>query len=505
MNPLSIFSATKGEVMIVRCTPPSPETRAFTTSTLVSRLSLMSPVLALILGFLTAPAAAQSAPGGFLETATSTQVRSRVVPVLPSRGPFTFPAPYNTRGVRITTSSDCNGTDCVSYIGYSYWRNTNNHVGSNTMLIFVTLRGAGGPTLYSYDKTTDQVTKVGRLFDASSAFSAATAGGGYSSRTLPTKLYVTEGAGSKLYRYDVNTRQLEVVFDVAGQFGSDKYIWQVHTSGDDKVHSASLRQQGTWAMLGCVVYNETTRQFTYVPKVGDFDECQVDKSGKWLVIKENVDGAAGEDNVIFNLQTGAQTATFLDQQGAAGHSDNGHGYMVAADNWNNLPGATRLWKLDQPLPGTAPQGLLVYRTTDWGLDVGHVSHANAKAGVAPEQQYACASSATRNVVPRANEVLCFPLDGSLRVLIVAPVMTDLNASGGGDDYGKAPKGNLDVTGEYFIWTSNAGGNRLDAFVVKVPAQLLGGSSGGSPPPGGGGTTPTPDTTAPTVSLAMPAA
>jgi hypothetical protein len=35
-------------------------------------------------------------------------------------------------------------------------------------------------------------------------------------------------------------------------------------------------------------------------------------------------------------------------------------------------------------------------------------------------------------------------------LIVAPVMTDLNAGGGGDDYAKAPKGNLDITGRYFI-------------------------------------------------------
>ena len=51
-------------------------------------------------------------------------------------------------------------------------------------------------------------------------------------------------------------------------------------------------------------------------------------------------------------------------------------------------------------------------------------------------------------------------------------MTNLDASGGGSDYAKAPKGNLDVTGQYFIWTTNLGGNRLDAFIVKVPAQLL---------------------------------
>jgi hypothetical protein len=36
-----------------------------------------------------------------------------------------------------------------------------------------------------------------------------------------------------------------------------------------------------------------------------------------------------------------------------------------------------------------------------------------------------------------------------------------------------PKGNLDVTGRCFIWTANLGSNRLDAFLVKVPGDLLG--------------------------------
>ena len=61
----------------------------------------------------------------------------------------------------------------------------------------------------------------------------------------------------------------------------------------------------------------------------------------------------------------------------------------------------------------------------------------------------------------------------MRILVVAPVMTDMDAPGGCcDAYAKEPKGNLDVTGRYFLWTSNMGGARLDAFIVKVPAQLL---------------------------------
>ena len=79
----------------------------------------------------------------------------------------------------------------------------------------------------------------------------------------------------------------------------------------------------------------------------------------------------------------------------------------------------------------------------------------------------------------ADEIVCFSLDanrnsdGSLDVLVVGQVMTDLFASGGGpDDYAKRPKGNLDVTGRYFVWTTNLGGNRLDAFIVKIPVSTI---------------------------------
>jgi hypothetical protein len=433
--------------------------------------------------------AAQSpATGGFVEPATSTSVRapmtaSQIQSLLPARGAFVFPAPYLTQGVRLTNATDCGGSDCVNYVGYSYWRNTNAHVGSGTMYIFVTLdraRGGGGPTLFSLDKASGAVTKAGPLFGASSALSWATGEGWYFSGTRPTALYVNDGPALK--RYDVLSKVSETVFDVStqpGLFGANRMIWQLHSASDDRVHSATLKDGSTYADLGCLAYREDMKQFSYYPirsTSSSYDECQIDKSGRWLLIKENVDGLSGEDNRIIDLSSGTES-TLLDQNGAAGHSDSGDGYMVAADNWDSHPNAIKLWKFGQnPL-----QGRLVYHNMDWNVQApNHVSHANGKPGVAPEQQYVCGSGANRTNSNRANEIICFPLDGSLRVLVVAPVMTDLNATGGGDDYSKAPKGNIDVTGQYFIWTSNMGGNRLDAFLVRVPSQVLTGGSLSAP-------------------------
>src|SRR2546428_533707 len=379
------------------------------------------------------------APGGFVERAADTDVRPMLTPAqiqsrLPERGLFTFPSPYLPQAVRITNASDCAGADCVWYVGYSYWRNMNNHVGSDTMYIFVGLDEVhGGPTLFGYNKVTDTVTKMGPLFDAGTQWAASTVEGWYFSATLPTTMYMNRPVTSTLERYDVVTRAFTTVFDVASRpdlFGPNRYIWQFHSSNDDRVHSATLRDAATFAELGCLAYRD----------------------------------------------------------GAGGHSDNGYAYMVAADNWNSLPNAIRLWHF-----GSNPivPGNVVYYDPQWQPgSVNHVSHASTRSDVAAEQQYACGSGANAVNGPRTNEIVCFVLDGSLRTLVVAPVMTDMNEPGGGDSYAKYPKGNLDVTGQYFMWTTNMSGSRQDAFIVKVPSQLL--TDGGA------------DTIAPSVAITSPA-
>ena len=153
---------------------------------------------------------------------------------------------------------------------------------------------------------------------------------------------------------------------------------------------------------------------------------------------------------------------------------------MGADRYGAEPTATILLTF----PGTTatrPVGPVVHFNKQWEIAAAnHIAHGNARAGAPPESQYACGSHAGR-VPDMADEIICFPLDasrnadGSLTVLVVGQVMTDLDAAGGGDsgnDYEQMPKGNLDVTGRYFFWTSNLGGDRLDAVLVKVPAVRL---------------------------------
>jgi hypothetical protein len=465
-----------------------------------------------------------AAPGGFIDPATGNGLRQRlsagqIQTFLPERGAFTFPAPYATIGVRLTNGSDCNGGDCVRPVGYSYWSNINNHAGSDTLLVMIGLArnaGGAGPSLIEFNKRTGATRNLGPIFSPDSPYSWGNGEGWYFSATAPNMLYLMDGA--RMMRYDVATRQLTTVFDVRAQTGSnDRILWQMHSSNDDRVHSATVRSSSSYEMLGCIAYREDTGRALYVAKRGDFDECQIDKSGRWLVIKENVDGRNGEDNRIIDMDTGAESV-FLDENGAAGHSDLGYGYLVAEDNFNALPGAVRVWQFGQPMnaPG---QGTVVYGLSSWSVGLGHLAHGNARSG-SIESQMVCSSNASREQVSRVNEIVCYRLDGSMNALVVAPNLTSLDAAGGGDDYSKLPKGNLDVTGEYFVWTANAGSGRLDAFLVRIPQQKLGVapaatlpsngtpvSSTGPTTPGTGPTTPgtEPGTTAGTPTVSTPGA
>jgi hypothetical protein len=444
---------------------------------------------ALSLAAVTAHAAtASQAPGGFMENDESPAARpalaaSTISGFLPQRGSFSFPAPYGTQGVRVTNSSDCGGQDCLD-MTYNYWKNMSNSAGSDTMYVFIGLdkaRGGQGPTLFKYTKSTGALAEVGPLFAASNPMSSKSTEGWYFSFGQPTKIYMQEG--SKLERYDVLKHSTETVFDSTTKY-PNTLIAQTNSSNDDDVHSATLEAAGSYTKQGCIAYQSSTKKFWFFAATKGYDECQIDKSGEYLEVKEkqpsDTCASCDEDDLIVDLKTGKQQV-LLDQDGAGGHSDLGYGYMVASDNWNTQPNAWRVWDLTDLVNGD-----LVYHGGTWGsFSPSHVSWDNASpvSSTPLSQQYVCGGAAVAGSATGDNDVRCFTLGtvaaASQQNLVVAPVMTDLSTAGGDGpcpnctDYGHDPKGNLDPTGQYFFWVSNMGGARMDAFMVRIPTQVMG--------------------------------
>lgn len=396
----------------------------------------------------------------------------------PDVGEFTFPDPYNTRAWRLTGPSNAPQSGGVPYIGYSYWPITNAHENSDTMFILTCRNpyaGGDGPFLIRFNKVTGQFTSDGPLFDSSDGASWDLGEGYYFSRSNPEWLYQPP-RGPELRRFNLSTRQWETVFTLDPDIPGNRMA-QAHSSQDDKAHSASVfsNRRGE----GVVVFFEETGEQVFYPVNGSLDEAQVDRSGEWLVIKENVDSRNGEDNRIIDLTMMSGEQIYKDEEGAGGHSDVGYGYMLFQDNWNADPNTVLLRNFSTGV--TFP----VYRGTDWyALQADHISHTNTF------QDWALASAAHARNSAHANELIAFKTEAESDTLVIAPVMTDTTkgADGNAGAYGRSPKAVLDVTGRYALWTSNMGGSdRLDLFMVEVPYERLAGETVPDPDP-----TPDPD-------------
>ena len=396
--------------------------------------------------------------GGFIETAGSPALRPAVDAAADTGLPaawrrarrFTFPAPYNTTGIRLTNDSDCaDGQDCLWYAGYSYWRNINNHAGSADMYIFLGTdrnRGGVGPMLLRYNKITDEVQPLGSAVRPGEPVQLQ-----HRRRVVLQRdaaddaLYVSRraAAAAPLQRRHAPVRSRPLRWTCALARGrrvcpaGATSITQPHSSDDDLVHSATV-QNADWVAHRLCRVRGALRRFRYY---GIAERLRVRRMPRRQV--RPVGAAARKPPG----RSAAQP-----HRGAAQRPDHDH----RRRQWRARPSRHGTWlrgrsrhvqsaaECDDPaeVPGhCAPSGRSVRSctSTSAGTWPRPITSPTATRGPAcpPESQYACGSNASR-VADMADEIVCFPLDaarnadGSLSVVVVAPVMTDLDAPGGGD-------------------------------------------------------------------------
>ncbi len=451
------------------------------------------------------------APGGFIVPSSDTSSRgqltqAQVAAFVPTaRGPFTFPAPWGAQAWRITDDSDCTG-DCVNF-GYSIWYRLNNSQGQNLIRVLVPLRrdrGGGGPTLYTINKTTNVVTKVGPLFSSSDARSYLNCEDCSWSLSDPDRLYLPINR-SVLQRYNVVTGAAETVFDVNAPAGvalwgaGRQYFPFGGASRDDNVVAVTINDvNANW--IGCGVRVISTNTYKYYPSrsgVGqDFQGCLVSKSGNYVVMADITGPGGTHQNRIIRIADNAEISACTEVPNgglctAQAHMDTGWDHYISADRWGM---SQRFQLYDMAANPAGPRTTIIQDSAGGSFQtINNVSFANAQGGNVADS-FAIYSQA--NILlgcARCNELQAARNDGSRNILVFAPVMTDPNTGGGGDPYGRQPFATIDGSGQYVYYHANLmGGPRLHAFVVWVPSQLLFGG------------TPSGDTTPPTVSMTAPA-
>lgn len=307
-------------------------------------------------------------------------------------------------------------------IGMSYWRNINNHVGRNELLVFLSLNDE--IVIFTVQKSDLLV-----LGEQRSAIHH-TGEGCYFSALEWDKLYVPR---------DNRLNQVSVIYPSdyipVCELPNGWNGWQWHSSQNERVHSCTIKD-ANWNIIKWGVFNQDKNDsFRDFDIEGAPDECQIDKSGRFLVIKED------NYNRIIDLETD-EVKYIQNDEGALGHSDNGFEYIIGENDYSPLAGA-----LDYINLRTLRRGNL-FSTGIWNM--GYVSHCNAINAPIESQSF---------LISTPKELISVKANGQSR--IVANIEPEVS------DYEQRVKANLDITGEYAAFTQFKDG-RLDAYLIRVP-------------------------------------
>jgi hypothetical protein len=380
------------------------------------------------------PAAAKALP-----VVTDRKIYTEVpAPQLPRAGGTFVDPTFGTTLMRVTDETD--GKSCTNY--YSYWPTFN----LDSTRFFIACDN--NPRLYKFDPVSFQILSKGPLFEHPPA------GSGY----LSTEDAIWSGTSAnvlygcvdqKLYSYDLATRNYTLIKDFSGDL-TEGYLSQMSKSLDDNVF-AFTRKDKNYKPAGYVVWRREPNKILAFAELANLDEVQVDKSGRYLVVKAKFGGTA--DGQVVDLQTrAAENLTDPAPDFSPGHSDNGRQIVVGHDNWNNQYTVRRL---------AAPHQFktVIGFGNDW-------AQSNHLSMLADDERWCVISNFTSGNFPPGpfrNEILQASTDGSQKVRRLAHHHSVYR------DYWDSPRANISRDGRFIAFTSNWGGvSRRDVFIIRVP-------------------------------------
>jgi hypothetical protein len=363
-------------------------------------------------------------------------------PPLPAAGGTVIDPTFGTTIMRLTDAND--GPDCVN--AYSYWPTFNIN---NTRLL---IHNGIAPMLYRFDPVNFAIIDK-TVWDAPTPIGGTV---GWEdaiwSGSNSNVIYAHDHIGMHLWAYNAATRTYNLIADFTSLYHPGDYLWQMSKSvNNDNVFGFTRRDKG-YNVVGYLVWKRDTNQVIYNVNTTRLDEVQVDKSGRYLVVKTGQQGAGAIEVRVVDLRTLA--VENLRDNGpdyAPGHSDNGNRVVVGADNWNNQVTYRTLANPHSFYP-------LINYGNDWSQDY-HVSM------LANNEKWILLSSYSGGTPgPFHDEIYQVATNGSGSVRRLAHHFSIY-----GGDYYASPRADISRNGRLIAFTSNWGGRRRkDVFILKIP-------------------------------------
>ncbi len=449
------------------------------------------------------------------------------LPSLPHAGASIIDPTFGHRIIRLTDESLCPGGATTAY---SYWPSLN---ADNTRLLV----GCNGVSQLAVDLEAGTVQSMGQALQAVPLWWEGT-------MWSPTNPHIGYGLyGStgqpRIYAYNFTFHSADLLVDLltvqeyTDFWGSgDTYLWQMSMSRDEGRFAASVRQSGTYAYLGAVVWEDGTNQvWNYrVPPGEAMDEVQLDRTGVYLLIK-----LLRRRWQVWKLSEPAPSAVMPD---SPGHSDTGNGVV-----FNGHGTGLSVYSLEPPYASAgvysaprveskrnpyadghtsllAPDGWAYYETyTDGGgggVRATWVQHSGSvyqvdwnseTNGCCPHKRLPEVVRMGRTALQRVSQIPTGPgewfLDGSTLYVwnpggedpnTVSMIVFDWRPTheelvrvrlDGSEiqrlahhrshvfDYGDQPRANVSFDGRYYVFSSNWGGrDRVDVYAVEIAASSV---------------------------------
>jgi len=411
-------------------------------------LWLLSPISFLMLFVCVTDSLSQMAET--LKTDRAVYQEKAPPPLPPAGGKFTDPT-FGTEIMRVTDESTAEQGGTY----YSYWPTFNC---DNSRLLVKTGKD-GSAHIYEFDPRTFSLG--GRRAIPKGPTGYIGMEGAIWSGREPDTLY--GGIGLAIYAYHPSSQTFTRVADFSNKFPRGDFLWQLSMSRDDEIFAFSRRRpngQGSSDYVGYSVYRRSDNSLVLDQPISknDLDEVQIDKSGRWLVVKGEAKTTKGFsirdlEHAGSRTQLGAGPPDF-----APGHSDNATSFVSGYNNYQNT-----IDRRDFSNPTRVISELRL--GNDWSEAL-HISQLADNEAWMLVSLYEVGPTKTP-VGPFHNEIILVKTDGSENVVRL------LHHHSVYKEYWDTPRANIARDGRFVAFTSNWGGRaRQDLFIARIPNSIL---------------------------------